>query len=97
MSGNHKNNKNMDDIEELMKEAHTTPQGVAIARKTANIFKVGTIPLKLRASGKERRVRRSTFDKAVALVKMYKQSCIELKRKLDIAENIIKSDYKNNQ
>ena len=73
----------MDEIEDLEAEASTTSEGLAIARKVPNIFVIGKPVLKLRVNGKERRVRRSTFERAIAIAKMYRNSCISLREQLE--------------
>lgn len=67
----------MNEFEELIREASTTDDGCVMAQKYPSKFTVGLIPIKLKKNGRERRVRRSTFDKMAALANMYRKSHLD--------------------
>lgn len=67
----------MNEFEELIREASTTDDGCVMAQKYPSKFTFGLIPIKLKKNGRERRVRRSTFDKMAALANMYRKSHLD--------------------
>lgn len=67
----------MNEFEELIREASTTDEGCVMAQKYPSKFTVGLIPIKLRKNGRERRVRRSTFDRMAALADKYRRSYLD--------------------
>lgn len=67
----------MNEFEKIVREASMTEDGVTLATKYPSNFVVGITPLKLKKNGKERRVRRSTFDRMAALADKYRKSHLD--------------------